>query len=206
MGREIGYDVYAKTKNADGNVILTRVDLGDDVITWTSGRCSITDGWSYGSEWHWDSEDYTYAVLDKECDGLRSDGNDHDRFSKDSTGHCILRYVEPESFIAEARREADDCLAQHEKEVRAQSKSLGTLKELYEKVLEKIADTDDDSKRKRLEKEADRLLDRISQCEETREDDWDDYYVSKAREVIEMIDGMTNYMKMGLVVVPFFSD
>lgn len=206
MGREIGYDVYAKTKGADGNVILTKVDLGDDVITWVCGRCSITDGWSYGSEWHWDSEDYTYAVLDKDCDGLRNDGNSHDRFSKDFTGHCILRYADPESFVAEARREADDCLARHEKEVRTQNKSLDALKELYEKVLGKIADTDDAPKRKRLEREADRLLDKIARYGEAPEDDSDEYYVSKAREVIEMIDGMSKYMKMGLVVVPFFSD
>lgn len=205
MGREIGFDVYAKGQDDSGGKYLQRLELIND-DNWVCGRSEITDGWGRYFDCNSMTDEYTSPVFVKDFDGWKCDGYSNRRFSASGNGPTRLAFVPYEEFTAAAKEEALECLKSRDKRKSGKTEALKTLKELYCTTMCTYLTLKDDDAKKACEKQMDKVLKKIESFDADDGDGGNDYFEDQAEAVLKLIDDMDKFMSVGLVVIPFFSE
>lgn len=204
MGREIGFDVYAKGKNDDGSEYIQRLDLVN-ADNWVCGRSDITDGWGRYFDGSYITDKWVTPVFVKDFDGWICEGSSSKRFSTHGNGPTSLKYVSFEEFTEAAKEEALECLKMRDSRRSDKTIGLNALKELYGDIMKTYLESSDDECKAKCEKQLDKLRKDIKDFE-IEPDEENDYFENQSEAVIKLIDDMECYMSLGLIVIPFFSE
>lgn len=205
MGREIGFDVYTKNVDDSGVEYIQRLELLN-ADNWVCGRSEITDGWGTYFGFDYKTDEAVVPVFSNAFDRWKCDGYSNKRFSASGNGPTSLAFVSYEEFATEAKREALECLKMSEKESELNKTSLDNLNRVYREVLDKIVNESDPVKSERLKEQSEMILDKIATVTEQCRYANDDYFADQSKRVIELLEKMNQYMNLGFIVIPYFSD
>lgn len=208
MGLDIGFDIYKKEKDKTGKITLIEKEFPknreDDA--WCCGRCDVNYSWGYGhsyGEFGNADSPITKPTFDKELDGYRIEPE------KETYSPVILKYVPFKEF----KDNVTDAIEETEKQ--AFESKHGLLGQISEKTktiselrnLQKECDEDSEFAFNKWGEEIKDLKDEIVELNEMIDNyDSEDYDMSHAKRVKNMLKYLEECQESGYVCIPFFSD
>lgn len=211
MGLDIGFDIYKKEKDKNGKLTLVEKEFPENRKddTWCCGRCEVNYSWGYGHSYgelgNAESPN-TRPTFDKELDGYRFEPKKEGNIVFSPT---VLKYVPFEEF----KGAVADAIGETEKEAFESKRSLlGQINEKTKTIselrnLQKECDEENEFAFNKWTEEIKELKGEIAELNEMLNNyDAEDYDVSHAKCVKNMLNYLEECQEDGYVCIPYFSD